>query len=241
MKNTQTKETKLAAKMIMCLIYLIIITFLAIYSYQLFQQEYKAIPWSDVKNTNNYTYVDIQKMSEKFAYYSKKNIGIHYIIDQEENGLWHTYLIAINEDDYEKYKEIIDYTYQKSKTKPKPVRVYGYPVITDDELKNLAIKNIKKFLSSENEVVITEENYDQYLTNSYLDTTIKKNIFENILLYVSLGALIFMVLLLLVTIIDKSKTINNVEKNIIKKYRKKRRKEMKEQQKQIKRIYKNKR
>ena len=42
MKNTKTKETKLAAKMIMCLIYLIIITFLAIYSYQLFQQEYKA-------------------------------------------------------------------------------------------------------------------------------------------------------------------------------------------------------
>ena len=42
----------------------------------------------------------------------------------------------------------------------------------DDELKQLAIKNIKNFVPAENEVVITKDNFNTYLTNSYLDTTI---------------------------------------------------------------------
>lgn len=242
------KETKLAIKIFFCLVCLIIITFLSIFSYQLYQEEYKAIPWSEAKNTNNYTYIDIQKMSEKFAYYKETNVGIHYIISQEENGLWHTYLIAINEDDYEKYKEIIDYTYERVDKKPEPIRAYGYPAITKDELKVLAIKNIKKFVPAENQVVITEENYEEYLTNSYLDTTIKKNQFNNILLYGSLGTLIMMILLLALTIMNKSKKIDNIKKNTIKEDRKTRRKrrksikkEIKEQQKQMKKIYKNKR
>ena len=238
------KETKLAIKIFFCLVCLMIINFLSIFSYQLYQEEYKAIPWAEAKNTNNYTYIDIEKMSEKFAYYKETNIGIHYIISQEENGLWHTYLIAINEDDYEKYKKIIDYTYERIDEKPKSIRVYGYPVITKEELKTLAIKNIKKIVPEDNQVVVTEENYEEYLTNSYLDTTIKKNQFDNILLYGSLGTIVIMILLFVLTITEKSKTVNNVKKDMIKedkKIKRKRKKEIKEQKKQMKKIYKNKR
>ena len=208
------KETRLAIKMCICLIYLVAITFLSIYSYQLYQERYKAISWSEVENTNHYTYIDIQKMSEKFAYYKEKNIGIHYVNDQENSGLWHTYLLAINEDDYEKYKEIIDYTYGRIESKPEPIRVYGYPAITNDELKELAIKNINKFVVPENEVIITSENYEQYLTNSYLDTTLNKTNFRDVLLYGSFCLLIIIILLLLLTIINRDGIVDNVNKNI---------------------------
>ena len=235
------KETKLAIKIFFCLVCLMIINFLSIFSYQLYQEEYKAIPWAEAKNTNNYTYIDIEKMSEKFAYYKETNLGIHYIISQEETGLWHIYLIAINEDDYEKYKKIIDYTYERIDEKPKPIRVYGYPVITKEELKTLAIKNIKKIVPEENQVVITEENYEEYLTNSYLDTTIKKNQFDNILLYGSLGTLIMMILLLFLTIIKKNKIVYKIDKKQKKETRKQIKRELKEQKKQMKKLYKQKR
>ena len=45
-------------------------------------------------------------MSEKFAYYEEENIGIHFVIETEETGEWRTYLIAINESDYDRYKDI---------------------------------------------------------------------------------------------------------------------------------------
>ena len=212
MKKEKKREARLAVKIITCLIYLIIITFLSAYSYQLFQKEYKAISWSEAENTSNYAYIDIYKMSEKFAYYSETNVGIHYVINQEKNGLWHTYLIAINEDDYEKYKEIIDYTYERIENKPKAIRVYGYPALASNELKSMAIKNVKKFVPAENQVNITEENYDQYLTNSYLDTTKKKS--TSFLLYTILGLLLIVIFLLLKTVVIQDKTGYDINKNI---------------------------
>ena len=44
-------------------------------------------------------------MSEMFAYYEEENIGIHFVIEKEDTGVWHTYLIAINEDDYDEFME----------------------------------------------------------------------------------------------------------------------------------------
>ena len=47
-------------------------------------------------------------MSEKFAYYAEEKLGIHFVIEKEDTGEWHTYLVGINEDEYDKYKNIID-------------------------------------------------------------------------------------------------------------------------------------
>ena len=43
-----------------------------------------------------------------------------------------------------------------------------------DDLKDLAIKNVSNFVPAENEVVITKDNFETYLTNSYLNTTKEK-------------------------------------------------------------------
>ena len=171
-KNKKLNESRLAIKLVMCLVYVIVITVLFVCSYQMYKDKENIVAWPEVESVEDYTYVTIYKMSEKFAYYKDKNVGIHFIIEKEDTGLWHTFLVAIDEAEYDKYKPIIDYTYERTDVEPEPIKVYGYPVITSEELKELAIKNIVNFVPAENEVQITAENYETYLTNCYLDTTI---------------------------------------------------------------------
>ena len=82
--------------------------------FHLHKEKDKIIPWSDVKSLEDYTYIDIYKMSEKFAYYKETNTGIHFVIEKEDTGIWHTYLIAINENQLSEYQAIIDYTYNRT-------------------------------------------------------------------------------------------------------------------------------
>lgn len=208
----EKKEKTLAMKLFLCLIYIMIMTVLFVASYKIFQEKKKIIPWDEVKTTEEYTYMDIVKMSEKFAYDDKEKIGIHFVIVKEETGLWHTYLIAINDKDYPKFKNMIDYSYERTEKEPTTIRVYGYPVITPKKMKELAIKNITNFLPSENEVKITEENYESYLTNSYLDTTREEKDQFNIILSISFGLLFIVFALMIMTIFDKGKKVKKKKK-----------------------------
>lgn len=205
------RENRLAIKLLVCSVYLIVITILFVCSYKLFQQKNEIIPWGQVENIDEYSYIEVSKMSEKFAYYEKENIGIHFVIEKEDTGQWHTYLIAIKEDEYDKYKQIIDYTYERTKEVPEPIKVYGYPVIIDDNLKNMAIKNIINFVPAENEITITTENFSSYLTNSYLDTTKPQKDKFSIVLCITLFLLLTMLSLLIFTIFDKDKIVDNID------------------------------
>ena len=217
------KEKNILLKLFLSLIYLIMITILFVISYNLYEEKQEIVSWSEVENIDDYTYMDIYKMSEKFAYYKESNIGIHFVIEKEETGLWHTYLIAINENEYDKYKSIIDYTYERTDKVPEPIRVYGYPVIISKEIKALAIKNIPNFVPKENEIVINDENYEKYLTNSYLDTTKEKKEEFSIILCISLLLIFIIFALMIMTIFDKGKIIEEIEikeNKIIKRKRK---------------------
>ena len=114
MKKKNNKEKFLTFKLLVAIIYLIIITILFVCSYNLFKERNNIVPWSEVTSTSDYTYINVSKMSEKFAYYKDTNVGIHFVIEKEDTGLWHTYLIAIDENQYDDYKEIIDYTYGRT-------------------------------------------------------------------------------------------------------------------------------
>ena len=209
-------EKKLTIKMFLCIIYLIVITILFVSSYKLFQAKYDAKPWGEVESVEEYAYIKASRMSEKFAYYEQENIGIHFVIEKEDTGIWHTYLVAINEDDYEKYKHIIDYTYERTDKEPSPMKIYGYPEIIKADLKNLAIKNIVNFIPAENEVTINAENFETYLTNSYLDTTKAKQDYFSIILFVTLILLVIMIAVFLFTVFDKNKFVRKIIKNLMK-------------------------
>lgn len=214
MKKNKVKENRLAIKMFLCSLYLIVITILLVCSYKLYKEKDSIKSFQKVESVEDYTYIDVYKMSEKFAYFKDTNIGIHFVIEKEDTGRWHTYLIAINEDEISTFKNIIDYTYGKTERIPDPVRVYGYPKIVKDKIKELAIKNIKSFIPKENEVVITNENYNDYLTNTYLDTTMEKKDDFNMVLFITLLLLFVVIVLFILTLIDKDKIVDDVEKEL---------------------------
>ena len=215
MKKTKKKkkvdEKRLIIKFLACTVYLIVIMILFVCSYKLFEQKSNMVPWSEVESVEQYSYIEISRMSEKFAYYEEENIGIHFVIEMADTGEWRTYLIAIDEDNYAKYKDVIDFSYERTTEEPEPLKVYGYPSIISEELKEMALNNIDNFLPKENKIEITSENFEQYLTNSYLDTTQDKREYFNIILFATLILLMIMIFLLIFTILDKDKIVDNLD------------------------------
>lgn len=197
---------RVVLKLVLAIIYISIIGILFYSSFTLFSEDRKIVEWKDVEKTNQYTYLTFDQMSEAFAKIGDKQI--HFVREKESTGAWHTYLIAIKSSDYEKYKPNIDYTYGRIETVPESITVYGYPIEISDKVKELAIKNIAKFVPIENEIKITDKNFEDYLTNTYLDTTIEKqeklNYYVIVLLLVAL--VIFAVLIYTVFEHDKTKT-----------------------------------
>ena len=215
MKKTKKKkkvdEKRLIIKFLACTVYLIVIMILFVCSYKLFEQKSNMVPWSEVESVEQYSYIEISRMSEKFAYYEEENIGIHFVIEMADTGEWRTYLIAIDEDNYAKYKDVIDFSYERTTEEPEPLKVYGYPSIISEELKEMALNNIDNFLPKENKIEITSENFEKYLTNSYLDTTQDKREYFNIILFATLILLMIMIFLLIFTILDKDKIVDNLD------------------------------
>ena len=215
MKKTKKKkkvdEKRLIIKFLACTVYLIVIMILFVCSYKLFEQKNNMVRWSEVESVEEYSYIEISRMSEKFAYYEEENIGIHFVIELDDTGEWRTYLVAIDEDNYAKYKDIIDYSYERITEDPEPLKVYGYPSIISEELKEMALNNIDNFLPKENKIEITSENFEKYLTNSYLDTTQDKREYFNIILFATLILLMIMIFLLIFTILDKDKIVDNLD------------------------------
>ena len=208
---------RIILKLILVIIYSCIIGILVYSSFQLFSEDRKIVAWKDVEKTDQYTYLEFDQMSEAFAKIGDKQI--HFVREKEKTGAWHTYLIAIKISDYDKYKANIDYTYKRTEIIPESIKVYGYPVEIPTKVKELAIKNIDKFVPIENEVKIDNNNFEEYLTNTYLDTTIEKqeqlNYYVIVLLLVSL--VIFAILIYTIFECDKNKTkkivIKKEEKN----------------------------
>lgn len=184
------KEKNIVLKIFLCSIYLVMIVVIVVCNYRLYKDKDKTIRFEDANSTQKYSYIDIYKMSEKFAYYEESNKGIHFVVDKEDN----IYLIAINEKDYDKFKKIINYSYNKTDVVPKKIKVTGYPKKTSKELKQLSNKNIGKFISNKNQI-------DTY----YLDTTEEKKDTFSIVLCISTISCILLIILFFITMFDKGK------------------------------------
>ncbi len=226
-KKKKNKPFRFLIKMTLCLIYLVVAFILLYCAFSLYRDDKKPVEWENATNIHDYTYVDIDKMSEKFASVGNKK-DIHFIIDEEEKtGAWHVYLLAISKDDYKKYKKIIDYSYGRVQEVPDSVRVYGYPAIIGRNLKELTIKNYKNFVSFENQVELTLENFNEYLTNTYLDSTKKEEENFNWIVVILMVLVLVLLVLIMVTILDKDRLVDEVDRLVEieeKKIRKKKKK-----------------
>ncbi len=223
-KLSKTGENRFTIKLFLSIIYIIVITILIVVAFLIFQYNEEDIYFSEATNVNRYSYVEVDLMSEAFASYDDDEKTIHFIIDKHDSGAWNTYVVAISKEDYSLYKDIIDYTYERVEVVPPTLKVYGYPVIIDDSLLQLTLDNIVNFVPKENEVILTTENYFNYITNSYLDTTIEFDSSFDILLFI-IALLIFIVFFLFCyTLFGYNKIIEVIEteeKKIKKKVNKK--------------------
>ncbi len=210
-KSKRKKRIRMLVKTFLCCIYLLISFVLIFCSFRLYEKDKEIIKWKDVETTKQYSTLTISQMSEAFAVIKEEDIQFHFVIEQENEKVWHTYLIAIKPSDYAKYKPIIDYTYERVKTKQNPITIYGYPVKIPNKIKDLAIKNIKNFVPIENKVVLTEKNFEQYLTDTYLDTTKEKQKDLNYFIIILLLMSFVLLVLTIFTIFDKDKIVDEVD------------------------------
>ena len=199
---------------LVAVIYLMITTILFVFGYKSYKDNNTAKKFQEAKSTEEYSYIEVSKMSEKFAYSEKSNVGIHFVVEKEDTGIWHTYLVAINENDIDNYRDLIAYAKGELKTIPSSIKMYGYPVKINDEIKQMAINNIDSFLPASNEVKITNENYEKYLTNCYLDATIHHQEKISALLIFIGALLIVLICSLILIVLDKDIIVDKIEKSL---------------------------
>lgn len=156
------KKLKLKKRVLYQLIFSIIICILFFSSYFIYTKSRKIAYYSN-KN-NSYSYLEIEEMSDRFADLGDKEL--HFVRAKKK-----IYVIAISKQKTKKYQNIINYTYGKTK-KGKTMKVYGYPLKKNNKIKKLEMKYINYFLPYEERININNHNYNQYLFNTYLDTTI---------------------------------------------------------------------
>lgn len=218
------KKLRLYTKIFFCIVYLLVMGILFFSAYKLYMNDKKEVAWDKVISTTNKTSLTISKMSEAFAKIDNKQI--HFVIVEDKNKVYRSYLIAISKKNYKKYKPIIDYSYERTKEKQKPLIVKGYPQIISNKLKELTLKNYKNFLPNDNKVKLNEKNFDKYMTNTYLDTTIKKVEKTNYIVITLLVLIVLLFILLLLTLIDRDMIVNKASKALEKEQKKKKKEEL---------------
>ena len=212
-KKKKQKKIRLVVKLSLCILYVGIIAVLVSSGFRLYEEDKKIVKWKDVTTTSEYSYIEISQMSEAFAIVNK-NKQIHFVIEQTKKGVWHTYLIAIKKSDYDKYKDIIDYSYERTDKKPEKQKIYGYPRKITKNIKKLAIKNISNFVPIENSVVIDSKNFEKYLTNTYLDSTLEQSHKTNYIIVILLVMALVLFVLIIFTLFDKDKIVDEVDEII---------------------------
>ena len=210
------KDRKISIKLLLAILYLIIIFILFVSAFSIYKDENRIINFNNVKTTEDYSYILVDKLSDKFAYYNDQKIGMYFARAKEPTGTWHAYIVAIKDSDINNYKTLM----KKDNVKTK--KIYGYPILINDELKTIALNHINDFLPVENEVKITNDNFTNYLTNSYLDTTTayKKPFSYSLLLTMLL--LLTVIIIMIYKIYEDNKIVKVVSKRINKLIRNKR-------------------
>ena len=238
MKKKGKNKYRTLIKSIVCIIHIIVIVILGFCSFRLYKNGDKPLNFSEIKRNGSYSYLKISEMSEKITTIDNGKKQIHMVIEKTDEGSWHTYLIAIKKSDEKKYKKMIDYSEISTDKVPPEQKVYGYTKKISNKLKKKVIKNSTTLKTKEEGNAITSKNFNKYLTNYYLDTTIKKHHKFNYAMLILMLMLVVLIITLILVIFDKDKIVDEVDKITEESIKKITKKEEKENKKNIKRVKK---
>ncbi len=238
MRKKESKKYRTLIKIIVCIIHIVVIAILGFCSFEVYQRGDAAKNFSEIKRENKYVYLDISEMSDAIAKIDKGNKKVHIVIEKTDSGKWYTYLIAIKAKDEKKYKSLIDYSETETNKVPKKIRVYGYTKKINNDIKKKVIKNSTTLSTKKEGNVITNKNFEKYLTDLYLDTTVKKHHEFNYVMLILLLMLVILTITLILVIFDKDKIVDEVDKITEESIKKITKKEEKENRKNVKRVKK---
>ena len=200
-KKNKINTERFTIQFILCGFYIFFLFFII---FTIYSEYYniKPVSFRDAESTMDYAHIDASSMSSKFAYYEDTSVGLHFVIEKEETGIWHLYVVAINEQEKDQYQELMEGKKRQD--------LYGYPVEIDESLKKVILHNIGDYIPKGNEIQITEDNYKEYLSNSYLDTTKKKNYVIDIRLLILSILFISILLLFILTIYNSDPFVDYI-------------------------------
>lgn len=118
-------------------------------------------------------FVEFEMISYPFASFELNDTqGLYFVFDEDMC----TYIVCMNNNRLEEeFAEIYEYTFSDTVEAPKVGRVEGYSMEIDEEIRDIAIEEFNYMWGEE---IATEQNFEEYFGNYYLDTTYIPNASE---------------------------------------------------------------
>ncbi len=131
------------------------------------QKEEDFNPWEN-SNYGQYSYKtwEICGLTEEFAADFKETYHYYFAFDPE----WYPFIIKMKGELGEEFQPLVDYAYEDNAEEPDPITVRGISIPIEDDIREYAIECINILYGEE---FITEDNFEDYLGVSILDTTQK--------------------------------------------------------------------
>lgn len=136
-------------------------------------------------------YLTMQYMTESVAYLEAVESMQYYITFDSE---WNPAVICMYDSELEAYQPYIDWLFTPATTGgPEEIKVTGYSVPYDEELKQFVMEYFNAMVGEE---AATEENFEDYFGSFYLTTGQSSGSFEtfNIGIYCLLGVVAFIII-----------------------------------------------
>lgn len=131
------------------------------------QREEEFNPWEDSsKGQDSYKVWEALGLTEEFAADFKETYHYYFAFDTE----WYPFIIKMKGDLGEEFQPLVDFVYENNAQEPEPVAVRGISVPIEDDIREYAIECMNILYGEE---LLTEDNFENYLGISILDTTQK--------------------------------------------------------------------
>lgn len=155
-----------------------------------------AIHFNPVDNSSQYAYIDVIEL-----YYFDNvdsNGDRYYIAGDVDNYL---YIVKINDDEFQKYALILDYSYGETSVKPSAVRVEGKPGTISTAVMYEALGEINEYYTFFSSYIYDEASFNSYFGYYYLDSTKTGLVASTALLIAGIAGLIAGIALLVPALI----------------------------------------
>lgn len=127
-------------------------------------QKENVIQFNPLVSDKSYSEVTIQYMSDEFA--ANYNDTVYYCLAADENN---TYVVAVKADQMDKFREIIDYTYDaEDTTPPDTITLRGMPIELEEDLVDYTVEAVNVFWGTD---TVDSTNYKMLIGSYYLDST----------------------------------------------------------------------